>query len=215
MLLEDAGILSELGDEGLADAARAHRDLEMILRGRSGPRRRRGDDRKQQRTNPRTFHPHLPFIARMRRQLAPDLRVARQHNAGAGLRSQPRDTCATAARRGDLNRLCNANLVYKSILQNWVGSAIRCGSAGCFCLSRHGWARRSGRLGHGNCSIARGNRRANRRQTNRFVPRRGRCPLHARTRVLGSGAIVFRLILTMPPPLSVAGRPESGRCPNV
>src|SRR6185503_1222373 len=63
VLLEDAGILSELGDEGLADAARAHRDLEVILRGRSAPRRHRSGDRKQQRAGPRTFHAHLPSIA--------------------------------------------------------------------------------------------------------------------------------------------------------
>jgi hypothetical protein len=64
---------------------------------------------------------------------------------------------------GDLNRLCNANLVHKSILQNWVwkrGSGAD--AAGCFCLSRHGCARRSGLLGYGNCSIA---LRANRVRT--------------------------------------------------
>jgi hypothetical protein len=31
MLLEDAGVLAELGDEGFADAARPDRNLEMIL----------------------------------------------------------------------------------------------------------------------------------------------------------------------------------------
>ena len=32
VLLEDAGVLSKLGDEGLADAARADRKLELVLR---------------------------------------------------------------------------------------------------------------------------------------------------------------------------------------
>jgi hypothetical protein len=33
VLLEDAGVLTEIGDKGLADAARAHRDLEGIVGG--------------------------------------------------------------------------------------------------------------------------------------------------------------------------------------
>src|SRR6476469_1503814 len=47
--------------------------------------------------------------------------VARQYNAGAGRLSQPRAMrVQLAAWREDLTRLCNANLVHKSILQNWV-----------------------------------------------------------------------------------------------
>ena len=49
VLLEDAGVLSELGDEGLADAARADRELEMVLRLRAMAQDQNDPDRKPER----------------------------------------------------------------------------------------------------------------------------------------------------------------------
>src|SRR3954471_12736219 len=114
---------------------------------------------------------------------------------------------------GDLNRLCNANLVHKSILQNWVwkrGSgadavgpsidepARRCAAIGTVQL----WKLRNGRR------VQPQTRRSRACQSHgRFGGAVAHCA--ARTQVMGSGTIVIPLILTMAQPFSVTGRPES------
>ena len=61
VLLEDAGVLPELGDEGLADAARADRKLEMVLGDGAvmDERQDSGDGRADQRPRPTHAPPSL------------------------------------------------------------------------------------------------------------------------------------------------------------
>jgi hypothetical protein len=129
-----------------------------------------------------------------------------------------RDACATAAWREDLTRLCNANLVHKSILQNWVWK--RGSGADTAGRSIHEPARLCAAIGTAQLWKLLNRRRAQpqARQSQGCQLRAyfGGATAHclARARVVGSETIVILLILTMAQAFSVAGRPESWAAPK-
>src|SRR4029079_10489025 len=117
---------------------------------------------------------------------------------------------------GDLNRLCNANLVHKGILQNWVWKR----GAGCRGMLLSEPARLCAAIG-----TARLWKLLNRIRVQPQARQSHACRSHmysdgaiahfpVRTRVLGSGAIVILLILTRAQPFSLAGRRESWAAPE-
>jgi len=130
-----------------------------------------------------------------------------------------RDACATAAWREDLTRLCNANLVHKSILQDWVWK--RGSGSGAAGRSIHEPARLCAAIGTAQLWKLR-NRRHVQPQARQSQARQsqgciggGRCPLCCPNTGGGQRDHCYLLILTMGQPFSVTGRPESWAAPEL